>query len=162
MATTIPLNADQVNALDLSPAQAVVEPWIDSQTLLDHEQELQFQIDYPQEPGDEREFSEIPEVRLWFIRLDTAYPWLPWLLDWRSGELARYAAMLVPHQFSRQEGIQYNPQALDIFLMGKIFVLETWLRQQGIQGEAKLRNMAELFGYELDAGLFQLLQASRR
>lgn len=70
--------------------------------------------------------------------------------------------MLVPHQFSRQEGIQYNPQALDIFLMGKIFVLETWLRQQGISGEAKLKSMAELFGYDLDAGLFELLQTSRR
>lgn len=32
------------------------------------------------------------------MRLDAAYPWLPVLLDWRAGELARYAAMLVPHQ----------------------------------------------------------------
>jgi len=31
-----------------------------------------------------------------------------------SWELARYTAMLVPHQFSSKEGIQYNPEALEI------------------------------------------------
>jgi len=52
-----------------------------------------------QEPGDPRELPEIPEVRLWFI-VWIPYPWLPFLLDWKAGELARYTAMLVPHQFS--------------------------------------------------------------
>jgi hypothetical protein len=47
---------------------------------------------------DPRELSEFPDIRLWFLRLDATYPWLPVLLDWRAGELARYAAMLVPHQ----------------------------------------------------------------
>ena len=69
------------------------------------------------EPEDPRELSEIPEVRLWFIRLDARYPWLPFLLDWKAGELALYTAMLVPHQFSVKEGIQYNLEALEIFLM---------------------------------------------
>jgi hypothetical protein len=32
------------------------------------------------------------------VRLDAAYPWFPVVVDWRAGELARYAAMLVPHQ----------------------------------------------------------------
>lgn len=160
MTTTIILPAAAITALDLTPAQTVLQPWITSKTLLEHEQELRFQIQYPQEPEDEREFPEIAEIRLWFIRLDTVYPWLPLLLDWRSGELARYAAMLVPHQFSRQEGIQYNPQALDIFLMGKVFVLEAWLRQQGVSSDGKLRSMAELFGYELDSDLFGLLRTS--
>ncbi len=34
--------------------------------------------------------------------------------------IARYAAMLVPHQFHRGEGIQYNPEALEIFVMQKL------------------------------------------
>ena len=47
---------------------------------------------------DPRELSELSDVRLWFVRLDSAYPWLPAVLDWRGGELARYSAMLIPHQ----------------------------------------------------------------
>lgn len=157
MTKTILLNAPCLESLDLSPVQTVIEPWRATQTLVDHEQDVQFQIEYPQDPEDQREFSEIPEIRLWFVRLDTIYPWLPFLLDWRAGELARYAAMLVPHQFSTKEGIQYNPEALDIFIMGKIFVLSRWLQQQQIEGESRLKNMAEMFGYELDPGLFVLL-----
>lgn len=58
-----------------------------------------FVFDYTRDdPLDPRELSELPDVRLWFVRLDTAYPWLPAVLDWRAGELGRYAAMLVPHQ----------------------------------------------------------------
>jgi hypothetical protein len=159
MTTTIALNPTDLNTLNLSPARTVIEPWIRDQTITSHEQELRFEIDYPQEPDEQQEFSEIPEVRLWFIRLDTVYPWLPFLLDWRSGELARYAAMLVPHQFSSKEGIQYNPQALDIFIMQKIFVLMNWMKVQGIESDSKLKNMAAIFGYELDTGLFDLLRA---
>lgn len=63
------------------------------------ERTIGFTINYIREDQyDPREFSEFPEIRLWFLRLDAAYPWLPVLLDWRAGELARYAAMLVPHQ----------------------------------------------------------------
>lgn len=58
-----------------------------------------FTINYTREdPHDLKELSELPDIRLWFVRLDATYPWLPVLLDWRAGELARYAAMLVPHQ----------------------------------------------------------------
>lgn len=63
------------------------------------ERTIGFTMKYEREdPYDQRELSELPDVRLWFVRLDATYPWLPVLLDWRAGELARYAAMLVPHQ----------------------------------------------------------------
>lgn len=63
------------------------------------ERTIGFTINYTREdPSDPRELSEFPDIRLWFVRLDATYPWLPVLLDWRAGELARYAAMLVPHQ----------------------------------------------------------------
>lgn len=63
------------------------------------ERTIGFTINYTREdPNDPRELSEFPDIRLWFVRLDATYPWLPVLLDWRAGELARYAAMLVPHQ----------------------------------------------------------------
>ncbi|HEY9801020.1 MAG TPA: CRR6 family NdhI maturation factor [Leptolyngbyaceae cyanobacterium] len=156
MTITIAINTDTVNTLDLSPAYKVINPLLEQETIATHEQQLNFTIDYPLEPGDPRELSEIPELRLWFIRLDAKYPWLPFLLDWKSGELGRYAAMLVPHQFSAKEGIQYNPEALEIFLMHKIFVLSDWLKQQNIPWQSRLKSMAQMLGYELEDAFFEM------
>jgi hypothetical protein len=156
--TTITVTAPDIDHLNLTPASAVIQPWLAAGNVASLDPQLQFAIDYPRAPGDEDlELSEIPEVRLWFIRLDATYPWLPYLLDWRQGELARYVAMLVPHQFSPKEGIQFNPQALDILVMHKVFILHAWLKDQGIAGTGKLQQMAELLGYDLNEGLFELL-----
>ncbi|MDB9512226.1 CRR6 family NdhI maturation factor [Kamptonema animale CS-326] len=157
MTIVISLNSECINNLDLSSVQTVIEKWLEEGAIAASEQQLKFEIDYPRDPLDPRELSEIPEVRLWFIRLDASYPWLPFLLDWKGGELARYAAMLVPHQFHKKEGIQYNPEALEIFLMHKIFVLTDWLNQQGIAGKSKLMSMSQMFGYDLDDGFFDLI-----
>ncbi len=157
MTTLITLNTPHFETLDLSPVQSVLENWIQTGTLFDHEQDIQFQIDYPQAPDQAQELPDIAEVRLWFIRLDSIYPWIVYWLDWRSGELARYTAMIVPHEFSPREGIQFNPQALDLFLMRKIFTVHHWLKQNGHDRPQKLKQMAELFGYELEDSLFELL-----
>ncbi|MBF2004571.1 CRR6 family NdhI maturation factor [Chlorogloeopsis fritschii PCC 9212] len=156
MTITITLNSDSINSLDLSPATTVIEQLLQEGAIATYEQQLRFDINYALEPNDPRELSEVPELRLWFIRLDTRYPWLPFLLDWKAGELARYAAMLVPHQFSSKEGIQYNPEALEIFLMHKIFMLSDWLKQQNIPGKSRLQSMAQMLGYELDDALFEI------
>ena len=158
MTTTITLNSAHINSLDLSPAQTVIENWLSQAAIASYEQQLQLSIDYPTEPEDPRELSEISEVRLWFIRLDSLYPWLPFLLDWKAGELVRYTAMLVPHQFSAKQGIQYNPEALEIFLMQKLFVLTDWLQQLSIPSQSRLKSMGQLLGYDLDDSLFDLLQ----
>ena len=121
------------------------------------EQQLSFKIEYSLEPGDPREISEIPEIRLWFVRLDARYPWLPFLLDWQSGEFARYAAMLVPHQFNRSEGIIFNPEALEIFVMQKIFIVADWLKQRDIASKSRLQSMAKIFGYDIDDSFFDLI-----
>ncbi len=157
MTTTISINTHHFNTLDLSPVQSVLENWIQAGTLFEHEQEIQFQIDYLQDPDQTQELPDIPEVRLWFIRLDSLYPWLPYWLNWRTGELTRYAAMMVPHEFSPREGIQFNPQALDLFLMHKIFAIHHWLQWHKLDRSNTLKQMAELFGYELEGPLFALL-----
>lgn len=157
MSLVIALTVNQINTLDLSPAQAALDPAIATGSLVNYEQQLSFQITFPRDPQDPRELSEIPEVRLWFVRLDARYPWLPYLLDWKAGELARYTAMLVPHQFHPKNGIQYNPEALEIFVMHKIFILTNWMNIQGMEGRSSLKAMAQMFGYELDDGLFELL-----
>lgn len=157
MTIALTITQDHLNSLDISPVQTVLEPLLRQGTLPSQEQQLQFQFDYPQDPQDPRELSEIPEVRLWFVRLDALYPWLPYLLDWKAGELSRYAAMLVPHQFHPKDGIQYNPEALEIFVMHKVFVLATWFKHQGIEGKSRLKSMTQMLGYELDDGFFDLL-----
>jgi hypothetical protein len=157
MAITITLNSEQVNQLDLSPVQSVIEPILENSEIIAYEQHIRFVIDYSRDPEDPREISEVPEVRLWFIRLDAYYPWFPFLLDWKSGELARYVAMLVPHQFHRSEGIQYNPEALEIFLMQKIFILNHWLTQHNLPPKSRLMSIAQMLGYDLDDTFFEYI-----
>jgi hypothetical protein len=158
----IELNPDQLQQLDLSPIEQWITPILKENTIIDYEQKLQFKIDYPRQENDPRELSEIPEVRLWFIRLDTTYPYLPFFLDWKSGELARYTAMLVPHQFHRTEGIQYNPEALELFLMNKIFILSDWFQKHQISSLIRLKSMSQLLGYDLDDQFLNFLTTSLR
>ncbi len=155
--TTIALNADHINTLDLSPLETVLKALSQQDAIATYEQQLRFTIEYPQEPEDPRELPEIPEVRLWFIQLDALYPWLPLFLDWKAGELTRYTAMLVPHHFHPKDGIQYNPEALEIFVMYKTFVLASWMRQRGIEGKSRLKAMTQMLGYEIDDAFFDLL-----
>jgi hypothetical protein len=154
--TTISVGDRALLSLDLS---SIVEP-LDRWLLSNPKQfnlDLRFAIDYSRDPSDPRELSEIAEVRLWFMRVDARYPYLPLLLDWQAGELGRYVAMLVPHQFSRKEGIQYNPEALEIWVMHRVFLLTDWLRSQDIDDRSRLKFMTQMLGYELDDGLFELL-----
>lgn len=150
MTISIEINAKHLKDLDISPVKEKIEPLLAQGAIANLEQQISFVIDYPRESEDPREVSEIPEIRLWFVRLDTYYPWFPFCLDWRGGELARYAAMLVPHEFNRTEGIQYNPEALAIFVTQKSFILSDWLKQQQIKGKSRIKSMAQIFGYELD------------
>ncbi|KAI5073902.1 hypothetical protein GOP47_0011915 [Adiantum capillus-veneris] len=126
-----------------------------------------FVINY--EWDDMRELSKMPDVRLWFVLLDAMYPWLPVVLDWRAGELARYIAMLVPHEVvlithflmptvakrlicnlkltytkwksilesvycdfianeEEREGLAFNPKALELLVMSKLFIVYPWLQ----------------------------------
>lgn len=157
MAHTIILHESHFQTLDLAPAQEVIEPLLAEGKLSHGEVGLRFEINISRDPTDPRELSELPEVRLWFIRLDACYPWLPLVLDWEAGELGRYAAMLVPHQFSPTEGIRYNPESLEIFMMAKIFIIARWLRSQNITNYTRLKFMTQMLGYEIDDGLFALL-----
>lgn len=157
MTITIKLTKDSIDQLDLSPLQRELEPILTQGNLTAYEQQLQFQFDYPRDESDPREWSEVPEVRLWFLRLDTVYPWFIFFLDWRNGELARYTAMLVPHQFSRAEGIQFNPEALELFVMRKVFVLYDWLKRQEVSGYGRITAFSQMLGYEVDESFFDQL-----
>ena len=157
MGIKVQVNQEQIQKLDLSAVTTTIEELEKRGEILTLEQQLTFEIDYPRDEADPRELSEIEEIRLWFIALDSLYPWLPFCLNWREGELARYTAMIVPHQFHRSEGIQYNSEALDIFIMNKTFVLNSWLKEQNAKSNSRLKDMAQIFGYDLDDAFLQLL-----
>jgi hypothetical protein len=155
MTTTLTVTADQILAVNTLDAEAVIDRLMADWR--EHEKQVKFEIVFPREATDPRELSEIAEIRLWFIRLDAKYPGLPLLLDWQSGELARYVAMLVPHQFHPKDGIQFNPEALEIFVMHKVFVVLNWLRSQDISGRSRVQGMTQMLGYELDDEFFKVL-----
>jgi hypothetical protein len=158
--TTISVDNEAVLSMNLASIEPAIESWLLSNPKK-FNLDFNFSIDYHRDPADPRELSEIPEIRLWFLRLDARYPYLPLLLDWQSGELARYVAMLIPHQFSRKDGIQYNPEALELWVMQRVFLLTDWLRQQQITDRTRLKFMTQMLGYELDDGLFELLEVSK-
>ena len=155
MTTTLTVTAEQIFAVNTLDAEATIDGLMADWR--EHEKQVKFEIVFPREAMDPRELSEIPEIRLWFIRLDAKYPGLPLLLDWQSGELARYVAMLVPHQFHPKDGIQFNPEALEIFVMHKVFVVMNWLRSQDISGRSRVQGMTQMLGYELDDEFFKVL-----
>jgi len=150
MTKIILIKHDDIINLDISVITDFVEPKLKKEEIISFEQDLTFDIQYPQPPNDPRELSEISEIRLWFIRIDGIYPWIPFLLNSKKGELARYTAMLVPHQFNRVNGIQYNSEALEIFVMHKLFIISDWLKKQKIYSTFRLKNMAQLLGYDVD------------
>ncbi|GAB4828198.1 Protein CHLORORESPIRATORY REDUCTION 6, chloroplastic [Ancistrocladus abbreviatus] len=156
------IDNDAIRSLDLSPFQTatgITSPSssVDPKEYL--ERTIGFTIKYTRDdPYDQRELSEFPDIRLWFVRLDAAYPWLPVLLDWRAGELARYAAMLVPHQMSGRMGVVYNPEALELFIMNKVFVVYTWLKQNNTpKPRLKTGDMARMLGFGIGDELFDLV-----
>jgi hypothetical protein len=153
----IPISHPELLSLDISIAENQLKLLLDEGINILLAARIQFEIDFVRDATDPRELAEIPEVRLWFIRLDSKYPWLPLVIDRQTGELARYAAMLVPHEFKTQTGIQYNSEALEIWVMNKVFGGSDWLQEQGISDRTPVKFMAKSLGYELDQSLFDLL-----
>jgi hypothetical protein len=157
----ITVSAAAIRALDLAP----LAPWtaLSPAELIargaDPEQQLQLRFAWPREADDPRELSEIPELRLWSLRADAAHPWLPLVLERSSGELTRHVAMLLPHGFQASEGIRFAPEALELWITHRLFLLDGWAQAQGLNCRQSLGQMAAVLGLELDPGFWDGLGA---
>jgi hypothetical protein len=149
------LDAASIRHLDLSPLSgwAALQP----AALLAAAGQLEISFAWPREEEDPRELSEIPELRLWTLRADACHPWLPLVLERAGGQLTRHVAMLLPHGFSRSEGIRFAPESLELWLTHRLFLLDDWLRDAGLNGRAGLGQMAAVLGYELDPDFWSRL-----
>ncbi len=151
----IVIAAAAIRSLDLRPLGAWAER--DPASLLASAASVEFVFEWPREAEDPRELSEIPELRLWSLRADACHPWLPLLLERSGGQLTRHVAMLLPHGFQRTEGIRFAPESLELWLTHRLFLLDHWLRQAGLNGRAGLGQMAAVLGYELDPSFWSPL-----
>ncbi|MCO5600834.1 hypothetical protein L7F22_054949 [Adiantum nelumboides] len=169
----IVINNDIIKRLDLSPAHEILRGYQPGGDALGPysqgikhllERTIGFIVNYvPEDPYDIRELSEMSDVRLWFVRLDATYPWLPVLLDWQSGELSRYTSMLVPHQISRKLGVVYNPQALQLFLMKNLFVCLQWLQACKVpEATQMVSNMSEALAFKVETEFFEQLELAEQ
>lgn len=147
--------AAAIRSLDLSPLAgwAALAP----ADLLNAAGTLELQYDWPRADDDPRELSEIPEPRLWTLRADAHHPWLPLLIERSSGQLTRHVAMLLPHGFSRSEGIRFAPEALELWLTHRLYLLDHWSAGNGLNCRQGLAQMAAVLGLELDASFWQQL-----
>ena len=123
---------------------------------------LELQFEWPRAADDPRELAECPEPRLWALRADSRYPWLPLLLERDRGSLIRHVAMVVPHRFSRSEGLRFDPEALELWITHRLMQLDDLCRSNGRAMRGNLSQMAAALGYELDEGFWSLLHASDR
>lgn len=156
----VALSASAIRLLDLAP----LDPWaaLTPAQLLAGGASLELEYHWPRPDDDPRELSEIAEPRLWTLRADARYPWLPLVLERSSGQLTRHVAMLIPHGFSRSEGIRFAPDALELWLTHRLYSLDDWARQHGVNCRAGLGQMAAVLGLELDASFWEPLGPAAR
>jgi hypothetical protein len=142
------IEAARIRNLDLGALQELGR--CDVAQLVEAAGTLDLQFDWPRDPEDPRELSEIAELRLWSLRADALLPWLPLLLERSSGQLTRHVAMLLPHGFSRSEGIRFAPESLELWITHRLFLLDAWTQQAGVPCRQKLAQMASVLGFDLE------------
>ena len=158
---SLTITADAIQRLDLK----ALAQWMDQplSELLNNGAVLELNYEWPRPPEDPRELSECAEPRLWALRADARYPWLPLLLNRTKGCLIQHVAMLVPHDFRPSEGIRFDPQALEIWMTHRLMVLDQLGADAGIPGHQRgnLSLMAASLGFELDGGFWDLLDQAQ-
>ena len=149
------IDAVAIQTLDLR----ALNPWMERPliNLLGDGAGLELQYNWPRDADDPRELSECSEPRLWALRADAVYPWLPLVLERSGGSLIQHVAMVVPHDFSPSEGIRFDPQALEIWITHRFMLLDHLGQHLPRSQRGNLLQMAATIGYEVDAAFWTLL-----
>lgn len=156
---SVQIDADAIRRLDLIPLQ----PWAARPLgeVLTLGASLELSFDWPRQADDPRELAECPEPRLWALRADARHPWLPLVLERDQGSLVRHVAMVVPHRFSRTDGLRFDPEALELWITHRLMQLDDLCSQTlGRSMRGNLSQMAASLGYELDADFWTLLDGA--
>ena len=148
----ISVSAEQIRSLDMTPLGALRQH--SAAALLELEDAVALQLDWPRAEDDPRELSEVPECRLWSLRADALCPWLALLLQRSDGQLSRHVAMQVLHEFSRTEGLRFDPDDLSLWISHRLFWLDDWGTQQGFSLRGRLSQMAAVLGFNVEAGFW--------
>lgn len=62
-------------------------------------------------------------------------------------------------QMSKQHGLVYNPEALELFAMDKLFVILEWLKARNVaKPDVKLNNMLRMLGFSISSQLYDLVE----
>jgi hypothetical protein len=147
------ITQQQVLERSLAPLESLFS--LEPEALLQQSGSLELTFQWSRASDDPRELSEIPELRVWSLRVDALCPWLPLLLDRSSGQLTRHVAMVLPHSFSRSEGIRFAPDSLELWMTHRLFLLDHWSRGHGLNCRGNLEQMAAVLGFELDGSFWQ-------
>ena len=148
----ISVSAEQIRSLDMTPLGALRQH--SAAALLELEDSVALQLDWPRAEDDPRELSEVPECRLWSLRADALCPWLALLLQRSDGQLSRHVAMQVLHEFSRTEGLRFDPDDLSLWISHRLFWLDNWGTQQGFSLRGRLSQMAAVLGFNVEPGFW--------
>ena len=144
----VEISESQIRQLDLAALQPCFS--LSPDALVQQAGSLELHFNWPRADDDPRELSEIAELRLWSLRADAEAPWLPLLLERGGGQLTRHVAMVLPHQFSRTEGIRFAPESLELWITHRLFWLDGWSADAGVPCRQGLAQMAAVLGFELD------------
>lgn len=64
-------------------------------------------------------------------------------------------------QMSKRLGLVYNPEALELFAMNKLFLIHEWLKARNVvKPHVKLNNMMRMLGFSISSELYDLIDES--
>lgn len=67
--------------------------------------------------------------------------------------------MYVLLQMNMKMGVVFNPEALELFVMNKVFIVYSWLKHHNIpKPELKANNMARMLGFGIGSELYHLVE----
>lgn len=62
-------------------------------------------------------------------------------------------------QMNMKMGVVFNPEALELFVMNKVFIVYSWLKHHNIpKPESKANDMARMLGFGIGYELYDLVE----